>query len=95
MDAIGGILSILLLCAIWGAAIFGARRFAEKKKREGLWDENGPKDPSIPPANFLQVYPRPWGIQRPEIVSEDADNPYRYPQGKDDNDSPEHDEILD
>jgi hypothetical protein len=95
MDELGPVLFVIVIAAFAGLSIRAARRFAEKKRREGLWDEKGPIDPSLPPTDFLQVYPRPWGIQRPEIVSEDAANPYKYPQGKDDIDSPEHDERLD
>lgn len=95
MAELGPVLFIVVIAAFAGLSIRAARRFAEKKRRAGLWDEKGPIDPSLPPTDFLQVYPQPWGIQRPEIVSEDAGNPYKYPQGKDDVDSPEHGERLD
>jgi len=91
MDELGPVLFIVVLAVCAAFAIRGARRFAEKRRREGLWDEKGPIDPSLPPADFLQVYPRPWGIQRPVIEAEDAENPFKYPQGKDDKDSSLHD----
>lgn len=73
MDAI---VALIAIAAALGAVIIGARRFARRRMREGLWNENGPIDPSLPPTDFLQVYPRPWGIQRPSIDSIDEENPF-------------------
>lgn len=80
MDAVGGIVSILVMAALLGGVVFAAHRFVRRRMREGAWDEKGPIDRSLPPVDFLQVYPRPWGIHRPSIESvEDEENPFRYP----------------
>ena len=83
MGGLGAIAFVLVAALMWGGAILGARRFAARRKREGLWNEKGPIDPSLPPTDWLQVYPRPWGIQRPVIESVDHENPFKYPVGKD------------
>lgn len=93
-EELGPILFLVVLAVLAGAAVVSARRFAARRKREGLWNEKGPIDPSLPPTDFLQVYPQPWGIQRPVIESAEAENPYRYPQGKDSDGSPEHREDF-
>jgi hypothetical protein len=72
-DLIGPIAFLVAVAGLIGAAVIGARRFAEQRKREGLWDDKGPIDPSLPPPEFLRVHPQPWGIARPTIESEDED----------------------
>jgi hypothetical protein len=72
-DDLGPILFVAAIALFLGGAIIGARRFAKRRQREGLWDETGPKDPSLPPPDFLRVHPQPWGISRPEIETEDDD----------------------
>lgn len=74
IDDLGAPLFVLAIALFLGAAIIGARRFAKQREREGLWDEKGPKDPTLPPPEFLRVHPQPWGIARPEIESEDDDD---------------------
>jgi hypothetical protein len=59
------------LIVIFGVVVFAARRFARRREREGQWDSKGPVDPSLPPVDFLQGIPQPWGISRPTIESED------------------------
>ncbi|HEV8411340.1 MAG TPA: hypothetical protein VGQ30_12585 [Gemmatimonadaceae bacterium] len=73
-EDIGPFLLIVVMALFVGGAIIGARRFAKRRQREGLWDEKGPKDPSLPPPDFLRVHPQPWGISRPEIETEDDDD---------------------
>jgi len=79
MDELGPILFILAIAVFWAGATLGARRFARRRKLDGKWDDTGPIDPSLPPPDFLQGYPEPWGVHRPVIESEDDENLFRYP----------------
>ncbi len=82
-DLIGGIVFLATIGVLFACVVIGARRFVRRRRKEGLWNENGPIDPSLPPPDFLQVYPRPWGIQRPVIETElEEENPFRYPVEK-------------
>jgi hypothetical protein len=88
-EFVGPIVFLVTIGAIFAAVTMAARRYARRKQREGLWDEKGPKDDTLPPADFLRVHPRPWGIQRPTIETEiEEENPFLYPvEKKHDSDS--------
>ena len=73
------VLVVAVMALFLGVAVVGARRFAKRREREGLWDERGPKDPSLPPPDFLRVHPQPWGISRPDIETEDDEEPDDHP----------------
>ena len=73
-DDLGPVLFVGVIVVFLTFAIAGARRFAKRRQREGLWDDKGPKDPSLPPPDFLRVHPAPWGISRPEIETEEEDD---------------------
>ncbi len=82
-DVVGAIVFLVTMGVLFGGVVIGARRFVRKRRKEGLWNEEGPIDPSLPPRDFLQVYPRPWGIQRPSIETElEEQNPFLYPVEK-------------
>lgn len=79
-DWIGAFGFLIAVAAIFAAVTIASRRYAARKEREGAWDERGPRDVSLPPPEFLQVYPRPWGIQRPTIEGEEEEaNQFLYP----------------
>ncbi|MFI5233558.1 MAG: hypothetical protein ACHQSE_13695 [Gemmatimonadales bacterium] len=56
-----------------GAAVVAARRFARKREREGLWDKNGPLNPTSPPGDWGLV--PGYGAHRPEIESDVDEDP--------------------
>lgn len=60
-----------------GAVIVSARRFARRREREGLWDKNGPVNPTAPPGDWGLV--PGYGAHRPEI-EEDVDEDPPHPQ---------------
>jgi hypothetical protein len=49
-----GILLVVAVAILLGASTVGARRFASRRRRQGFWDEQGPIEPTDPPAAFLQ-----------------------------------------
>jgi hypothetical protein len=82
-DVVGAIVFLGTIAVLFASVVIAARRFVRKRRKEGLWNEQGPIDPSLPPPDFLQVYPRPWGIQRPTIETElEEENPFLYPVEK-------------
>jgi hypothetical protein len=73
-DDLVPVLVVVVIALFFGGAIIGARRFAKRRQSEGVWNKDGPIDPSLPPPDFLRVHPQPWGIARPEIESEDDED---------------------
>jgi hypothetical protein len=54
-----------------GAAIVAARRFARRRRQEGLWNADGPIHPTAPPGDW--GLPPGYGAHRPHIESEPED----------------------
>src|SRR6185312_14463530 len=55
------------------ASIVAAQRFARRREREGLWDKNGPINPTSPPGDW--GLPPGYGAHRPEIEEDDGEEP--------------------
>ena len=64
-------LPVLVPAAIWGGWFVAARRFERRRRREGAWDEHGPKDPTYSPNPNL----RALGIDQPVIEGHEALRP--------------------
>lgn len=69
-----GMLPLLVPAAIWGIWFVAARRFERRRRREGAWDEHGPKNPTYSPNPDL----RALGIDQPTIGGHTAP-PLRHP----------------
>jgi hypothetical protein len=66
-------LPVLVPVVIWGGWFIAARRFERRRRREGAWDEHGPKDPTYSPNPDL----RALAIDQPRIEGHVA--PLRSP----------------
>jgi hypothetical protein len=59
---------VLVPAGIWGAWFIASRRFERRRRRQGTWDEHGPKDPTYSPNRDL----RALGIDQPTIEGHQA-----------------------
>jgi hypothetical protein len=72
MEEFGPLLWVIVIAAILCAVVLAARRFARRRVREGLWNENGPIHPTEPPADWLRL--PGYVARRPTIESEDEES---------------------
>jgi hypothetical protein len=75
---LSAIIVVAVCAAACGAFLIGARRFAKRRQREGLWNADGPIDPSPPPPgwNGVPAYNSPPPTIETEYEDEnDDDNP--------------------
>ena len=63
---------LVLIAFLLGVMIVSARRFARRRRREGVWNAEGPVHPTPPPPDWL--LPEAWR-GRPPVIEPDDDEP--------------------
>lgn len=77
LDDLWILLPVVLVPACWISIMRAARRFEARRRREGVWNESGPIDPTFAETNPTL---RAVGIYLPRIETESGTDPNGLPE---------------